>query len=222
MRLHYVGDAKMSELTKQQVISWLNTCSQVYADNRDMLTELDAAIGDADHGLNMDRGFADVITKLPAVEEKDIGTILKTTGMSLLSKVGGASGPLYGTFFIRAATKSMGKESLTLDELIEMLQLGVDGVVGRGKAEPGDKTMCDVWWDVIAAGKDAQAQGNDVAQALAAMAQAADHGVEKTIPMQAKKGRASYLGERSIGHPDPGATSTKLMVQTLSQAVNEA
>lgn len=210
----------MSEITKIQILTWLKNCSVVFSQNRDMLTELDAAIGDADHGLNMDRGFADVVTKLPAVENSDIGTILKTTGMSLLSKVGGASGPLYGTFFIRAATKSMKKESMTLDEFTDLLQAGVDGVIGRGKAEPGDKTMCDVWWDVIKEAKIAKERGDSVEDALKSMATEAAASAEKTIPMLAKKGRASYLGERSIGHQDPGATSTRLMIETLSNVVN--
>ncbi len=222
MLLHYVGVVNMSEITKAQIVTWLTNCSGIYSENRDMLTELDAAIGDADHGLNMERGFGEVAAKLPAVADKDLATIFKTTGMSLLSKVGGASGPLYGTFFIRAATKSAGKESLTLAEFIEALQAGVDGVVGRGKANPGDKTMCDAWWEIITAGKTASETGANVGGALTSMADAAVKGVEKTIPMQAKKGRASYLGERSIGHPDPGATSTKLMIETLNKVVNEA
>ncbi len=212
----------MSDITKKQIVTWLTNCSEVYAENRDLLTELDAAIGDADHGLNMDRGFGEVATKLPSVVDNDIASVFKTTGMSLLSKVGGASGPLYGTFFIRAATKSAGKESLNLAEFVDALQAGVDGVVGRGKAEPGDKTMCDVWWDVIATAKASVESGEDTKVALADMALVAESAVEKTIPMQAKKGRASYLGERSIGHADPGATSTKLMIQALNKVVNEA
>jgi dihydroxyacetone kinase-like protein len=222
MRHHYVGDADMSDITKTQIVTWLNQCSAVYSENRHHLTELDAAIGDADHGLNMDRGFAEVALKLPQVEDKDIGTILKTVGMALLAKVGGASGPLYGTFFIRAASVAMKKESLTLTEFVDLLQAGVDGVVSRGKALAGDKTMCDVWWEVIAAAQDAAQRNDEFPVALKAMAQAAALGAEKTIPMQAKKGRASYLGERSIGHQDPGATSTQLMVETLCNVVNEA
>ncbi|WCE32147.1 dihydroxyacetone kinase subunit DhaL [Vibrio sp. SCSIO 43137] len=212
----------MSEITKAQLITWLTNCSAVYSENRDMLTELDAAIGDADHGLNMDRGFAEVAAKIPTVADKDIANVFKVTGMTLLSKVGGASGPLYGTLFIRAATKTAGKESLTLAELVDALQAGVDGVIARGKAEPGDKTMCDVWWDVIAAARTSLENDETVSAALATMAQVAEAGVEKTIPMLAKKGRASYLGERSVGHADPGATSAKLMVQALNNVVNEA
>jgi len=212
----------MSDITKVQIVAWLNNCGAVYSENRELLTELDAAIGDADHGLNMDRGFGEVVKKLPTVEDKDIGTILKTVGMALLAKVGGASGPLYGTFFIRAATVAMKKESLTLSEFVDVLQTGVDGVVSRGKANAGDKTMCDVWWDVIAEAKAASERSDDMPEALKAMAFAAASGAEKTIPMQAKKGRASYLGERSIGHQDPGATSTKLMIETLCNVVNEA
>jgi dihydroxyacetone kinase-like protein len=212
----------MSDITKVQIVTWLTNCSAVYSENRTLLTELDAAIGDADHGLNMDRGFGEVALKLPTVEDKDIGTILKTVGMALLAKVGGASGPLYGTFFIRAASVAMKKESLTLTELVDLLQAGVDGVVSRGKAVAGDKTMCDVWWDVIAEAKTALDRGDNTPNAMKAMALAAASGAEKTIPMQAKKGRASYLGERSVGHQDPGATSTKLMIETLSNVINEA
>lgn len=212
----------MTNLTQNQILDWLNACSLNYKENRDMLTGLDADIGDADHGLNMDRGFSDVAQKLSSVSDKDIGTILKTTGMSLLSKVGGASGPLYGTFFIRAATKTMGKQALTSLEFISMLEAGVDGIVGRGKAEPNDKTMCDVWWEVIAAAKAVAASTSDVKVVIAEMSSVAVSAAEKTIPMLARKGRASYLGERSIGHQDPGATSTMLMVKTLNNVVNGA
>lgn len=221
MRRHCDGDVNMSEITKVQLVTWLTQCGAVYSEHRDRLTELDAAIGDADHGLNMDRGFAEVVSKLPSVEDKDIGTILKTVGMALLAKVGGASGPLYGTFFIRAASVAMKKEVLTLSEFVELLQAGVDGVVSRGKALPGDKTMCDVWWEVIAQAKTSLERNDELAEAFGAMASAAAIGAEKTIPMQAKKGRASYLGERSIGHQDPGATSTQLMVETLCNMINE-
>ncbi|UJF18423.1 dihydroxyacetone kinase ADP-binding subunit DhaL [Vibrio sp. SS-MA-C1-2] len=211
----------MSTITKEQIITWLTDCSQLYTENQLMLTELDAAIGDADHGLNMDRGFKDVALKLPTVADKDIGMIFKTTGMSLLSKVGGASGPLYGTFFIRAATKTMGKQELTLAEFTEALQAGVDGVVARGKAELNDKTMCDVWWDVIGAANKANESNLSVNEALTSMNEAANHAVERTIPLRAKKGRASYLGERCIGHKDPGSVSTMLMIETLSKVVSK-
>lgn len=204
-------------LTKQQVVDWLMRCGEVFSRERDFLTRLDTEIGDADHGLNMNRGFNKVVEKLPSVADKDIGFILKNTGMTLLSSVGGASGPLFGTFFIRAAQAANAKQSLDLPELQQMMQEGVEGVVMRGKAEPGDKTMCDVWWPVVESlGQSAQ-QNLSVAEALQRAADSAERAVESTITMQARKGRASYLGERSIGHQDPGATSVMLMMKTLAE-----
>ncbi|EMH4139167.1 dihydroxyacetone kinase subunit DhaL [Serratia nevei] len=204
-------------LTKQQVVDWLMRCGEVFSRERDFLTRLDTEIGDADHGLNMNRGFNKVVEKLPSVADKDIGFILKNTGMTLLSSVGGASGPLFGTFFIRAAQAANAKQSLDLVELQQMMQEGVEGVVMRGKAEPGDKTMCDVWWPVVESlGQSAQ-QNLSVSEALQRAADSAERAVESTITMQARKGRASYLGERSIGHQDPGATSVMLMMKTLAE-----
>lgn len=204
-------------LTKQQVVDWLMRCGEVFSRERDFLTRLDTEIGDADHGLNMNRGFNKVVEKLPSVADKDIGFILKNTGMTLLSSVGGASGPLFGTFFIRAAQAANAKQSLDLAELQQMMQEGVEGVVMRGKAEPGDKTMCDVWWPVVdSLGQSAQ-QNLSVAEALQRAADSAERAVESTITMQARKGRASYLGERSVGHQDPGATSVMLMMKTLAE-----
>ncbi|BEM84221.1 dihydroxyacetone kinase subunit DhaL [Serratia marcescens] len=204
-------------LTKQQVVNWLMRCGEVFSRERDFLTRLDTEIGDADHGLNMNRGFNKVVEKLPSVADKDIGFILKNTGMTLLSSVGGASGPLFGTFFIRAAQAANAKQSLDLAELQQMMQEGVEGVVMRGKAEPGDKTMCDVWWPVVESlGQSAQ-QNLSVSEALQRAADSAERAVESTITMQARKGRASYLGERSIGHQDPGATSVMLMMKTLAE-----
>ncbi|HGM4807104.1 TPA: dihydroxyacetone kinase subunit DhaL [Serratia marcescens] len=204
-------------LTKQQVVDWLMRCGEVFSRERDFLTQLDTEIGDADHGLNMNRGFNKVVEKLPSVADKDIGFILKNTGMTLLSSVGGASGPLFGTFFIRAAQAANAKQSLDLAELHQVMQEGVEGVVMRGKAEPGDKTMCDVWWPVVdSLGQSAQ-QNLSVAEALQRAADSAEWAVESTITMQARKGRASYLGERSIGHQDPGATSVMLMMKTLAE-----
>lgn len=204
-------------LTKQQVVDWLMRCGEVFSRERDFLTQLDTEIGDADHGLNMNRGFNKVVEKLPSVADKDIGFILKNTGMTLLSSVGGASGPLFGTFFIRAAQAANAKQSLDLTELHQVMQEGVEGVVMRGKAEPGDKTMCDVWWPVVESlGQSAQ-QNLSVSEALQRAADSAERAVENTITMQARKGRASYLGERSIGHQDPGATSVMLMMKTLAE-----
>ena len=204
-------------ITKQQIVTWLELASGELEQQKDFLTDLDREIGDADHGLNMNRGFKKVMEKLPSIADKDIGTILKTTGMTLLSSIGGASGPLYGTFFIRSATSVMAKEALTVTELEKMLSDGVAGIVQRGKAEPGDKTMVDAWLPALEALK--ANQDADPATALAAAVDAAEQGVKDTITMQAKKGRASYLGERSIGHQDPGATSTHLLLKALGNSL---
>lgn len=136
-------------LNRTQIVDWLYRCGDIFTKESDFLTGLDKEIGDADHGLNMHRGFSKVVEKLPSIADKDIGFILKNTGMTLLSNVGGASGPLFGTFFIRAAQVTQAHQSLTLDELYLMIREGADGVVNRGKAEPGDKTMCDVWLPVV-------------------------------------------------------------------------
>ncbi|BBE78217.1 MULTISPECIES: dihydroxyacetone kinase subunit DhaL [Enterobacteriaceae] len=205
-------------LNRNQIVDWLYRCGEVFTKESDFLTGLDRAIGDADHGLNMHRGFSKVVEKLPAIADKDIGFILKNTGMVLLSNVGGASGPLFGTFFLRAAQATQAHQSLTLVELHQMIREGAEGVISRGKAEPGDKTMCDVWLPVAESLEQAIAQNLSIPAALEAASQVAEKAVQSTITMQARKGRASYLGERSIGHQDPGATSVMFMVQMLAAA----
>ncbi|RDT55703.1 dihydroxyacetone kinase subunit DhaL [Phytobacter ursingii] len=205
-------------LNRNQIVDWLYRCGEVFAKESDFLTGLDRAIGDADHGLNMHRGFSKVVEKLPAIADKDIGFILKNTGMVLLSNVGGASGPLFGTFFLRAAQATQAHQSLTLVELQQMIREGAEGVISRGKAEPGDKTMCDVWLPVAESLEQAITQNLSIPAALDAASQVAEQAVQSTITMQARKGRASYLGERSIGHQDPGATSVMFMVQMLAAA----
>ena len=202
-------------VTRDQIVQWLELTAAVLTENKAYLTELDSPIGDADHGINMDRGFRNVKEKLPSVADKDIGNILKTTGMTLISKVGGASGPLYGTFFMRGGMAAGAKEELTGDDLITMLQAGVDGVVQRGRAQPEDKTMVDTWLPALAAYRATYDNGQDMMAALRATVTAAEQGMKDTIPLQARKGRASYLGERSIGHQDPGATSSYLMIKAL-------
>ncbi|MGD8583783.1 MAG: dihydroxyacetone kinase subunit DhaL, partial [Chloroflexota bacterium] len=132
-------------VTRDQVVKWLELTAAMMKENKDYLTQLDSPIGDADHGNNMDRGFRKVLEKLPGVADKDIGNILKTTGMTLISSVGGASGPLYGTFFMRGGMAADAKEELTGEDLAAMLQAGVDGIVQRGRAQVGDKTMVDAW-----------------------------------------------------------------------------
>ncbi|MGD2077687.1 MAG: dihydroxyacetone kinase subunit DhaL [Chloroflexota bacterium] len=206
-------------VTRDQVVKWLELTAAVMKENRDYLTQLDSPIGDADHGNNMDRGFRKVLEKLPGVADKDIGNILKTTGMTLISSVGGASGPLYGTFFMRSGMAADAKEELTGEDLAALLQAGVDGIVQRGRAQVGDKTMVDAWMPALKALHDSLANGNSQLEALQASVGAAEQGMKDTIPLQAKKGRASYLGERSIGHQDPGATSSYLMLKALLDAL---
>lgn len=208
-------------LNRTQIVNWLYRCGDIFTAQSDFLTGLDREIGDADHGLNMHRGFSKVVEKLPSIADKDIGFILKNTGMVLLSSVGGASGPLFGTFFIRAAQTTQAHQSLTLDELYQMLRDGAEGVISRGKAEPGDKTMCDVWVPVVESLRQSCEQKLSVQAALEAASAQAEAAARSTITMQARKGRASYLGERSIGHQDPGATSVMFMMQMLAQASRE-
>ena len=205
----------MSTVTKEQVVRWLESTAAVLAENKGYLTDLDSAIGDADHGTNMDRGFTKVMEKLPTVADKDIGNILKTVGMTLISSVGGASGPLYGTFYMRGGMAADAKEELDGDDLVNVLQGAVDGIIQRGRAQPGDKTMVDALLPALAALKQAVADGQDVRAGVAAAVAAAEQGMKDTIPLQARKGRASYLGERSIGHQDPGATSSHLILNAL-------
>jgi dihydroxyacetone kinase-like protein len=183
-------------------------------ENKDYLTDLDSAIGDADHGINMYRGFQAVLTKLPAVENKDIGTILKTVGMTLLSTVGGAAGPLYSTVFIQAGNKLKGKMELSLSDWAVALEAATSGVVNLGKAVLNDKTMVDALTPAVQALNDAVKQGLSMDEALKESANAAEEGMKATIPLVARKGRASYLGERSAGHQDPGATSSFLLLDT--------
>jgi dihydroxyacetone kinase-like protein len=202
-------------VTRDQVVKWLEMTAATMNENKDYLTQLDSPIGDADHGNNMDRGFRKVLEKLPGVADKDIGNVLKTTGMTLISSVGGASGPLYGTFFMRGGMAVDSKEELTGEDLAAMLQAGFDGILQRGRAQVGDKTMVDAWTPALKALHDGLAAGNDPVAALRAAVGAAQQGMKDTIPLQARKGRASYLGERSIGHQDPGATSTYLMLKAL-------
>ena len=201
-------------VTRDEVVVWIKAYSEVIVENKDYLTDLDSAIGDADHGINMYRGFQAVLKKLPAVEDKDIGTILKTVGMALLSTVGGAAGPLYSTVFIQAGNKLKGKMELSLSEWAVALEAATSGVVNIGKAELNDKTMVDALTPAVQALNDAVKQGLSMNEALKESAKAAEEGMKATIPLVARKGRASYLGERSAGHQDPGATSSFLLLDT--------
>ncbi len=206
-------------VSKKQIVQWLEGTAAVLHENKDYLTDLDRAIGDADHGINMDRGFRKVMEKLPSVADKDIGNILKTTGMTLISSVGGAAGPLYGTFYMRSGMAVAAKEELDNDDVVKMLQDGVDGIVQRGRAQLEDKTMYDAWAPAIEALASALGNGDDLPAAMSSAVAAAEAGMKSTVPLQAKKGRASYLGERSIGHQDPGATSSYLILNALLEAI---
>ncbi|MEI2583798.1 dihydroxyacetone kinase subunit DhaL [Scytonema sp. PRP1] len=202
-------------VTKQQILQWLQTFATEIEQNKDYLTELDAAIGDADHGINMDRGFKKAIAQLPTVADKDIGSILKAVSMTLISSIGGASGPLYGTLFLRASTAVAGKQELNEQDMLGLLQAGLDGVLGRGKAQLGDKTMLDALSPAVTAFGQAVGEGNSTLEAMQRAVAAGEQGMKDTTLMLAKKGRASYLGERSVGHQDPGATSSYLMLKSL-------
>lgn len=208
-------------ITKDQIVRWIEKTAAVLTENKEYLTELDSAIGDADHGINMDRGFKKVMEKLPTVADKDIGNILKTAGLTLISSVGGASGPLYGTFFMRSGMVMAAKEELDNEDLFKLLQAGVEGVLQRGRPNLEDKTMYDAWAPALEAMQGALSAGKGTVELLETAVAAAEQGMKNTIPLQARKGRASYLGERSIGHQDPGATSSYLMLNALLETVTE-
>jgi dihydroxyacetone kinase-like protein len=206
-------------VTKEQIVKWLQAIGHVMEANKEFLTQLDAAIGDADHGINMERGFKKVNSQLSAVVDKDIGSIFKSTGMTLISSVGGASGPLYGTLFLRAGTAALGKHELNTTEFTDVLRAGLSGVIERGKALVGDKTMVDALTPAVEAFEQAAEDNLGIAEALGQTVAAAEQGMKDTIPLIAKKGRASYLGERSIGHQDPGATSVYLILKALHDVI---
>ena len=201
-----------------RVIAILKNIIAAIEENAQFLTDLDAAIGDNDHGINMARGFKKVDADLPGLEGKDIGAILKKVGMDLVSTVGGSSGPLYGTAFMKAGAKAAGKNEISLDDFIVMMDEAIGGVQLRGKAVKGEKTMLDAMIPAQEAMKAAAAGGADAAAVLQAGVKAAEEGVEYTKTIIATKGRASYLGERSIGHQDPGATSFTVILQAIAAA----
>ena len=206
-------------ITAEHVIHFIEGVAASLKQHRDELVALDSAIGDADHGINMDRGFSTVLEKLPSVSDKDIGTILKTVGMTLVSTVGGASGPLYGTAFIRAGMALADRYELTPAEVVAALEAALEGIMARGKAQRGEKTMVDAIGPGVDVLKEAQSSGEDFIAAMRRSVAAVEAGMKATIPMLATKGRASYLGERSIGHQDPGATSSFYLAQVLLETI---
>ena len=207
----------MSEFDGAAFIRFLALFADRLHERREELTELDSAIGDADHGINMDRGFSAVRAKLPELDESDLGASAKAVGMTLISTVGGASGPLYGTFFLRLATAIGDHTVLDPAGLGAALRAGLEGVMQRGKATTDDKTMVDAMSPAVDA-FDAAA-GDGVSAGLEAAATAAAAGRDRITPLVARKGRASYLGERSANHQDPGATSTTILFESLRDAV---
>jgi len=200
-----------------QVSDWIRAFAAAVAENKDYLTELDSAIGDADHGTNMNRGMQAVLAKLEAGGQDDVGALLKTVGMTLISTVGGASGPLYGTLFLQMGSSAAGKSDLSGEDWAAALATGLAGVQRRGKAELGDKTMIDALTPAVETLKSALAGGAAADEALRRSAEAARDGMTATIPLVARKGRASYLGERSADHQDPGATSSWLLLRTAAE-----
>jgi dihydroxyacetone kinase-like protein len=206
-------------VTRDQLIHWLDLFRDSVTEQRAYLTELDSAIGDADHGANMARGMAAVMDKVGVLPQGTVDELFKAVGMTLVTSVGGASGPLYGTFFLRMGMAAGAVAEFDAAGLATSLRAGLGGVVARGKAEAGDKTMFDAMNPALDAFDAALAQGSTLAAAASAAADAAESGRDATIPLIARKGRASYLGERSAGHLDPGATSTALLFRALAESL---
>ena len=207
----------MSEFDGPAFVRFVGLFADRLRERRDELTQLDSDIGDADHGINMDRGFTAVRAKLTELDGSDLGAAARAVGMTLISTVGGASGPLYGTFFLRLATAAGDRPALDSAELGAALRAGLEGVVQRGKAATDDKTMVDAMSPAVDAYE--AAAGDGIAAGLEAAASAAAAGRDRITPLVARKGRASYLGERSANHQDPGATSTTILFESLRDAV---
>jgi dihydroxyacetone kinase-like protein len=204
----------------EQALEWIRRTGSVIDENAGMLTRLDSPIGDGDHGANMARGFRAVLERVGALPDGDFSSLLRAVGMALIGKVGGAAGPLYGSFYLGMG-KQLGNATEVDDAALAAgLRAGMDGIIARGKAQLEDKTMVDAWDPALRALDEAISEGVELGQALDRAAEAAEEGMKATIPMIARKGRASYLGERSRDHQDPGATSTHLIVKALADVVN--
>lgn len=206
-------------MSTDQLLSWISTIRDRVTEQRSYLTDLDSAIGDADHGANLARGFAAAMEKLDGTPAESPGALMKSVGMSLVSKVGGASGPLYGTFFLELGKAASDATELDASALGEALEAAIAGVTRRGKAEPGDKTMLDALIPASQAFGESAGSGGTPAQAARAAADAAATGRDATEPLVARKGRASYLGERSAGHIDPGAASSAIILAALADVL---
>ena len=207
-------------ITADQIVAWIERYSNRIAEEKELLTKLDSDIGDADHGNNMNRGFQAVLAKKAELQgTEDIGALLKIVAMTLISTVGGAAGALYGTFFLQASNVTAGKTELTPEEFLLVLEKGLAGIVLRGKAAIGDKTMVDALHPAVRACRRAIQANEPLDHALAQAVAAAEAGLKSTIPLMARRGRASYLGERSINHQDPGATSTFFLFQSAAETL---
>jgi phosphoenolpyruvate---glycerone phosphotransferase subunit DhaL len=216
-----MGHLTLSDsVTTAELDRWVRSFAAVVAQERDHLTELDAAIGDADHGTNMDRGMTAAVAALDDSPPANAGALLSKVGMTLVSTVGGASGPLFGTLFLRIGSSLGDSDSVASGDLATALRAGLQGVVDRGKAGAGDKTMYDALAPAVDALDDALAAGVPLESALRAAKDAAEAGRDATTPMLARKGRASYLGERSVGHQDPGATTVALLIDAAARSLS--
>jgi dihydroxyacetone kinase-like protein len=218
-----VTAAGSATVDRDAVLEWMRRFAAEIEENRAELVRLDTAIGDGDHGTNMDRGMHKALHALDTLGDADIGAMLKAVGMALVSSVGGAAGPLYGTLFLQMGMAAAGADSLDAAGFANAFDAGLKGVQTRGKAEPGDKTMVDALLPAVAALHEAAAAGNggeSVLEAVGRATAAAEEGMKATIPMEARKGRASYLGPRSVGHQDPGATSSYLLLRSADEAFN--
>ena len=206
-------------MDNKKLVEILQAIAQRMEKEKEVLTELDNAIGDGDHGINLARGFAAVEQKLPTLADKDLGAILKGVGMALVSNVGGASGPLYGTAFMKAGGALKGETEADDEKLVAAFEAAVENIKMRGKAHEGEKTMLDAQCPALKALKESLAAGKDIKAAMADAVEAAKKGVAYTKTIIATKGRASYLGERSIGHEDPGAVSSLMMLEEIAQTL---
>jgi dihydroxyacetone kinase-like protein len=203
-------------VSRQDVLHWLSALQKVFADNRQQLTDLDSAIGDGDFGISLDRGFTAAQAELAANPPPDIRAVFQSVAAVLIKTMGGSSGPLLGTFFLRAGSACAEKAALAPADVVALFEVGVAGLQQRGKAAVGDKTMLDAWLPAVDAMRGALEAGSGLTEILDRGVAAAEAGVRATISMSARKGRASYLGDRSVGHADPGATASHLMLKAAA------
>jgi phosphoenolpyruvate---glycerone phosphotransferase subunit DhaL len=211
-----LGDLKVA-VTTEDVLRWLDALQKVFAENRQQLTDLDSAVGDGDLGISLDRGFTAVQSELSAHTPADLRAVFQNVATVLIKTMGGTSGPLLGTFFLRAGAACAGKSELAPADVVALFQAGVEGIQQRGKAALGDKTMLDALLPAVDAMRSAMEAGNGQAEILEQGVAAAEAGMQATTTMQARKGRGSYLGERSVGHQDPGATGAHLLLKAAAE-----